>query len=94
MLKQYNKISLRLGTIGFIMQSIAGVMWGTYEENNIIADRLLFLPVAVVGTALLVVGLGYYSIGKGRSVWWGFCGCLGMLGLVALFLLEDQAPNE
>ena len=91
MLKQYNKISLRLGIMGFSLQSLGLVI---RVENRAIENLWLVLPVLFVGTTLFVVGLAYYAVGKGHRGWWGFCGCLGILGMIALLLLEDRAPNE
>ena len=90
MIKRYNNISLALGGPGIVLQIAGNVV---VQANQGTAIGLLGLPVTLVGTALLVAGLVYYAIAKGRSGWWGLCGFLSCIGLIILALLKDRAPD-
>ncbi len=90
MIKRYNNLSLALGVPGIILQIVGNVV---AQANAGTGIGLLGLPISLVGTALLVAGLAYYAIAKGRSGWWGLCGFLSCIGLLILALLEDRAPQ-
>lgn len=76
MIVRYNNISLALGVPGIILQVVGriGGMW----------------PVLVLGTILLIAGLAYYAMAKGRSPAWGLMGFLSILGLAILACLKDE----
>lgn len=90
MIKRYNNISLALGVPGLILQIAGNIMMQSNPESAI--GGLGFLAL-MLGTALLIAGLAYYAIAKGRSGWWGLCGFLSCLGLLILALLKDRAPD-
>jgi hypothetical protein len=90
MIKRYNNLSLALGVPGLLLQIVGNVLAQSGAEGVMgLAGPVL----ALVGTALLIAGLSYYAIAKGRSGWWGLCGFLSCIGLVILALLKDHAPN-
>ena len=90
MIKRYNNISLALGVPGIILQFAGNVI---AQADPDAATALLGLLVLLLGTGLLIAGLAFYAIAKGRSGAWGLCGFLSCLGLIILALLEDRAPN-
>ena len=71
MIKRYKNISLTLGVPGIILQ-IAGNVVSAANEGTPVS--LYGFLIMLIGTALLVAGLAYYAIAKGRSGWWGLCG--------------------
>ena len=83
MIKRYNDISLALGTPGIILQIV-----GIFNQASLFGSLAL-----LAGTGLLIAGLAYYAIAKGRSGWWGLCGFLSWIGLVILALLKDRTPD-
>jgi hypothetical protein len=90
MIKRYNNKSLALGIPGIVLQITGQGVSRVYPETGI---GLLGVLALFVGTGLLIVGLAYYAIAKGRSGWWGLCGFLSLIGLLILALLKDKAPE-
>ena len=90
MITRYNNISLALGAPGLILQIAGRVLALTTEIGGSGLGSLLSL----IGTALLIAGLSYYAIAKGRSGWWGLCGFLSLIGLIILSMLKDHVPND
>jgi len=83
MIARHNNVSLALGAPGFILQVVGNVL----GSSNPGLGGLLILG----GTGLLIAGLAYYAIGKGRSGWWGLCGFLSFIGLIILACLKDRS---
>ena len=81
MIKKYNNISLAVGAPGIILQIIGFVM--SANESQVSG------PLILLGTIMLMVGLGYYAAAKGRSPLWCLAGCAGFLGLILLAVLKD-----
>ena len=73
--KIYNNISLGLGAPGIILQ-----IWG-----NIIGQPIML----ILGTILLMIGLAYYAMAKGRNPAWCLMGFLSIIGLIVLGCLKD-----
>ena len=89
--KRLNRISLLWGVPGLLIQTFA------YIVGNMMAQPLLalfFLCVSLAGTALLLIGLAYYSKAKGHSPWWGLVGILSCLGILILAALPDRLKDE
>ena len=96
MIKRYNNLSLALGVPGILLQIVGNVISRANTDSlNFRPTSWSFLgvPILLLGTGLLIAGLTYYAIGKGRSGWWGLCGFLSCLGLLILALLKDKAPD-
>lgn len=85
MIARYNNISLALGAPGLILQVAGNVLMGSSPGLG----GLLILG----GTILLIAGLAYYAIAKGRSGWWGLCGLLSLIGLIILACLKDRSGD-
>lgn len=83
MIAKYNNVSLSLGAPGLILQVVGNVL----GASNPGLGGLLILG----GTGLLIAGLAYYAIAKGRSGWWGLCGLLSIIGLIILACLKDRS---
>ena len=90
MIKRYNNLSLALGVPGIILQIVGNVI---AQANPGTPLGVWGIPISLIGTALLIAGLAYYAIAKGRSGWWGLLGFLSCIGLIILALLKDEAPN-
>ena len=73
--KKYNNISLGLGAPGIVLQ-----IWG-----NIIGQPIML----ILGTILLMIGLAYYAMAKGRNPAWCLMGFLSIIGLIVLGCLKD-----
>jgi hypothetical protein len=80
MIARYNNYSLALGIPGLLIQI-----------GGLVAQRP---PITLVGTVLLMAGLAFYAKAKGRSPAWCLMGFLGLIGLIVLALLKDQAPEK
>jgi hypothetical protein len=81
MLKEQNNKSLAFGLPGLLIQTIG----------------LFIHPIiALVGSGLLIVGLGYYAKAKGHSGYFGLFGLLSWLGVIVLIALKDKciSPEE
>lgn len=91
MIKRYNNISLALGVPGIIIQIVGNFVLQANQETPLGALGGLVL---LVGTALLISGLAYYAMAKGRSGWWGLCGFLSFIGLIILACLKDLVPED
>jgi hypothetical protein len=88
MIRRYNNLSLALGVPGLILQIVGFVL------QRSAGKEALGLVVALLGTALLVTGLGFYALSRGRNPAWCLLGLLGIIGLVALALLKDLEPER
>jgi len=83
MIKRYNNQSFLFCIPGFIIQALA---W----DSSSVIDGLVF---AIAGTALMVIGGGFYAKAKGRSMKWGLVGFAGILGVICLGLLQDRSGD-
>ncbi len=82
MIAKYNKISLAVGIPGIIVQ-FAGILLGELGAPGV--------PVALLGTGLLLVGLVYYTKAKARSPAWCLMAFLSLIGLIVLACLKDKS---
>jgi hypothetical protein len=83
MIARYNTVSLLIGAPGLILQ-IAGAT---------ITNHDLGLLLQIGGGLLLIVGLAFYAMAKGRTGLWGLMGLFSLLGLIVLALLPDLAKT-
>ncbi len=83
-----NRTSLRWGVPGVILQTLGPIAMNRAQPHTIWV--LVFAMLALVGTAMLLVGLGYYAQARGHSRWWGLAGLLNIAGIIALALLPDK----
>jgi len=88
MITRYNNISLALGAPGFILQIVGLVIQRSPGKEGI------GLVIVVLGTALLVAGLAFYALAKGRSPAWCLMGFLGLIGLIVLGSLSDLETTK
>lgn len=96
MIQRYNNISLIAGVPGILLQIGSRIVpprllanaenMAPHQIQLIIAASTLS---ALVGTALLLVGLAYYAKAKKRSPWWCLFAFLSCLGLIVLACLKD-----
>jgi hypothetical protein len=56
----------------------------------VLETQVLGLVAAVIGTLLLVVGLGHYAKAKGHHPAWALAAMFSWLGLLLLALLPDR----
>ena len=84
-----NRLSLLYGVPGIGLQ-IAGAL----TPEAFPRGSPLPLLISLAGTALLLVGLGYYAKAKGHSAVWCLMGFLSCIGLLVLALLPDRKQTE
>jgi len=92
MITRYNNISLALGGPGFILY-IAGVAVLVNSDS-----RVLGVLLGLSGIVLLLGGVAFAALSKGRSPAWcllGLFGCIGgVVALVVLACLPDLASDR
>jgi hypothetical protein len=88
MIARYNNLSLALGFPGLIAQGYGSYAMSKPDWSGPVPPVLL-----LVGTVLLMLGLRYYAIAKGRSGLWWLMGFLGLIGLIVLAVLPDLAKD-
>ena len=49
--------------------------------------------VALGGSLLLIIGLGFYAKAKGRHPAWGLMGLLSLIGVLVLACLTDRTDD-
>ena len=88
MITKYNNISLVFGAPGIILQTAGTIMTDGMKNENMIGLLLLLL-----GSVLLLIGLGFYAKAKGRHPAWCLMAFLSFIGLVVLASLSDKTKN-
>jgi len=78
MIAQYNRKSFYWGVPGIILQF-----------GGLFVDALQ--GFGLLGTILLLVGLGYYAKAKGRNWAWGLFAFLPIIGIIVLLCLKDES---
>ena len=91
MIQEYNERSFIWGGPGILLQ-IGGRVAMAMTTDLLIG--LLGLLAALVGTVLLIIGLGYYAKAKGYGLAFGLFGLLSLLGLLILALLPDKTKGQ
>lgn len=95
-----NRKSLMIGVPGIAMQIGGRVMMVMSEPSTdprVKQDTSLELPglgLALVGTVLLIIGLGLYAKSKGHHGAWGLMGLLSIIGLIVLACLPDRLKGH
>jgi hypothetical protein len=90
MLASENRKSLMFGIPGIVLQLAGNFMMPSVDQAGASGAALLGLCVALLGTALLIVGLGFYAKGKGHHFAWGLMGLLSIIGIIVLAILPDR----
>lgn len=96
MIAKYNRRSLAIGAPGVLLQTAGGIASGAFEGSpgeGYTDQQIIAMCVTLLGTLMLIVGLGYYAKAKGREVLWCLLGFLGIIGLLCLALLEDRGRD-
>ncbi|MEM1031049.1 MAG: hypothetical protein AAGA56_10105 [Myxococcota bacterium] len=75
-----NRKSLLIGGPGILLQVLAGT--GALGEYGGM--------LSIVGSVLLLVGLGHYARARGQSPWFALLGLLSLLGFIALAILPRR----
>ncbi len=88
MIQRYNSISFVFGIPGILLQIIGNVLGRTNPDKEILG-----IFVSLAGTGLLLVGLAYYAMAKGRSPAWCLMAFLSLIGLIVLACLQDLEPE-
>ena len=91
MIKRYNNLSFLFFVPGMIAQFAGLFLKG--PADNPAPHQALANILIIAGTVLAFVGFGYYAKAKGRSILWGLCGFLSLLGLLILALLKDKSGD-
>jgi hypothetical protein len=86
MIQRYNTRSLALGLPGFVIQVAGGLVVNLRPEHADFGNLL-----AVAGTGLLMAGLAYYAMAKGRHPAWCLMAFFSLLGFIILGLLKDHS---
>jgi hypothetical protein len=86
-IERYNKISLMAGVPGIVLQVVGQIM----RQNP--AQQTIGYLVLALGTALLLFGLAYYAMAKGRNPASCLLAFLSIIGLIILACLSDLAPD-
>ncbi len=90
MISRYNRTSLRFGIPGLLLQFVVPIAASMIIPQ---ATRLQQSSV-LVGTVLVLIGLAYYAIAKGRSPWWCLLGFLSWIGYLVLAQLADKSSER
>jgi hypothetical protein len=94
MIPEYNSKSLAIGVPGLLLQ-IAGAVsrvWLVQQQGAQLNMTLMWATVAaqLIGSIMLIVGLGYYAKAKGYSGALGLLGLLSCIGILILAILPDK----
>ena len=87
MIAKYNRLSFLFGVPGLVLQIAGNVM---RQGATPTSPSTLGVPLLVVGTALLLVGLALYAKAKGRHPAWCLLAFLSIIGLLILACLKDK----
>ena len=102
MIKEYNTKSFIYGIPGVVLQTVGVFMVSSYVMPRISSGTvgpepwqvLLGRLFCLAGIILLLVGLAYASMAKGRSGWWCLFAVIGIFGLLVLACLRDLTVTE
>jgi len=87
MIKKYNSLSFLFGVPGIVLQILCFV--AVDFISSISMAILVAVSLYVVGTTLLLAGLGCYAKSRGQSWVYCFFGFLGIIGFIVLLYLKD-----
>lgn len=87
-------MSFILGIPGIAAQGAGRIMMrgrrNLEPDAELTSQDLAGCAIALVGTVLLIVGLGFAASAKGRKMAWGLMGLLSCIGLLVLYLLGKR----
>jgi hypothetical protein len=98
--KAQNSKSLKWGVPGLVIQTLGSFLpqiIGDADPNTMAIGTIVLMWVLMIsGTAMFIVGLGYYAAAKGHSRWAGLLALLSIIGLIVLVCLPDRnkKPKE
>jgi hypothetical protein len=76
-------LSLPLITVGLVAQGAGWLLrWSFPAVGGLIS---------LLATVMVIVGLSYRAMDKGRSPAWGLCGLLSILGVIVVAMLSNLA---
>lgn len=87
MIARYNNLSLALGAPGIVLQIAGRLLMESPEREG------MGIAIGLLGTALLLVGLAFYSKAKGRHPAWCLMAFLSIIGLIVLACLKDHTQG-
>jgi small-conductance mechanosensitive channel len=101
MIPEYNLKSLCIGILGLIIQvaylflpRVAVAMGANPTARLPEWVAWTMLLTLLIGTILVIIGLGYYAKSKGYSAMLGLLGLLSWLGLIILAVLPDKMKQQ
>ena len=92
MIAEYHRKSLMLGIPGLVLQLVCNVLLSASgaQSRGLV---WIFWAGVLLGSVLLIIGLGYYTKGKGYSGLLGLLGLLSCIGVLIVALLPDKTRN-
>jgi hypothetical protein len=91
-IKKYNILSFAFALPGLFLQFGGPVFLSAAGHGGHAALGVLVL-LRLVGAPLIIIGLVFFSLMKGRSGLYGLVGLLSCLGLFILYLLPKSCQN-
>ncbi len=84
--KKAKKIGIVCAVPGLLIQLTGMVTADTIREPEVVfwADA-----AHLIGTIILLVGMGFYSKSKGRSALWALMAILSIVGVIVLAVIKD-----
>ena len=80
MIKKYHNMGILIAPSGFVIQ-----IYGDIIKSNLIMAS---------GIILIIIGLCYYAMGKGRHPAFGLFGILSIIGIIILSFFEDKSGKD
>lgn len=71
---------------GFVLQFVGG---SVSAMSHSLISNVLGWPIYAAGTAILVIGFGFYVKSKGRNLAWSLLAIISIVGWAVLILLKS-----